>query len=120
MADEPSARDLERMIEVLQLFAEAEGGRIVGARVMEDIEGTTTSEYIDLPVTVERGSTVLGAALRAAGIMPPSTSYHAHHIVPRGMKGAQRARDILEAADIGIDTALKRDLVARKLESPQR
>ena len=72
---------------------------------MDEIEGTTIGDRINLPVSGQRGSAVLGAALKAAGIMPPGTDYHAHHIVPRGMNGAQRAREILERAGIGIDLA---------------
>ena len=91
--------------EVLEQFAEAQGGRKVGARPMDEIEGTTIGDRINLPVSGQRGSAVLGAALRPAGIMRPGTDYHAHHIVPRGMNGAQRAREILERAGIGINSA---------------
>jgi hypothetical protein len=105
MATEPTERDLLRMMEVLQEFAEAQSGRMVGARPMDEIEGTTVGDDIDLPVTAQSGSAVLGAELKAAGISPPGTDYHAHHIVPRGMRGAERAREILERAGIGIDTA---------------
>jgi hypothetical protein len=105
MAMVPNNRDLLRKQEVLEEFAEAQGGRKVGARPMDQIEGTTIGDDINLRVSSHQGSTVLGAALRAAGIAPPGSGYHAHHIVPRGMQGAQRAREILERAGIGIDSA---------------
>jgi hypothetical protein len=105
MAQSPEDRDLQRKLEVLELFAEAQGGRNVGARPMDEAEGTTASDSIHQQVAGHRGSTVLGAALRGAGIVPPGLDYHAHHIVPRGMKGAETAREILERADIGIDSA---------------
>jgi len=74
MSGEPTERDLLRMMEVLQEFAEAQGGRIVGARTMEDIEGTTVGDDIDPRISGQSGSAVLGAALKAAGIPPALSS----------------------------------------------
>src|SRR5262249_7260644 len=48
MSDQPTERDLQRMMEVLQEFTEAQGGRTVGARPMDDIEDTTVGDDIDL------------------------------------------------------------------------
>jgi hypothetical protein len=100
-----SARDASLKLEVLAEFVEAQSGRKAGARLPDHPEGTTVRDSINPRIAAYRGSKVLGAELMAAGIVPPGTGYHAHHIVPRGMRGAEAARQVLEQAGIKIDSA---------------
>jgi hypothetical protein len=102
---ESEDRDLQRKQEVLEQFAEAQSGIGVGARPQDDLEDRSITDTPNRRITGLRGSAALGAAMLAAGIRPPGTGYHAHHIVPRGMNGAARAREILEKCNIGIDSA---------------
>jgi RHS repeat-associated protein len=101
----PRSRENDRRAEILEEFAEAQSGRRTGART-GDPEGTTVSDTLNPPTRVSRPSEVLGAALRRAGILPSGSGQHAHHIVPQGMGGAERAREILARAGIDLDSAL--------------
>jgi hypothetical protein len=66
-------------------------------------EGTQASGPTTKPrVRVSSGPDVLAANLkRELGSRPPG--HHAHHVVPKGMKNAEEAREILERAGIGIN-----------------
>jgi hypothetical protein len=94
-----------RQLEILQLFAEAQEGHKTGAQPIEHTEGMVVGRNIDLSVAVSKGSAILGANMKRAGYFPPGDNFHAHHIVPQGMAGASRAREILRKADIYIDSA---------------
>ncbi|WP_043361562.1 AHH domain-containing protein [Belnapia sp. F-4-1] len=105
MAQAPKSPDYIRRQDILEIFAEAQAGRNAGARPDDDTEGLTIRDDINVRISAPRGSAILGAALRAAGVYPPGHGYHAHHIVPQRIQGATTARGILERADIGIDSA---------------
>lgn len=103
-----SSTKVSRTKEVLELFTEAQSGLKTGATPKEGkIECTHKLSKGPNPRTGRsKPSSALRQQLIEAGDFPPGRGHHAHHIVPRGMHGAERAREILRRAGIGLDSAL--------------
>jgi hypothetical protein len=99
-------RQLEGSIEVKGSFRAAgrvPGGSRVGDVAAELPEGTNATGTTTKPrVSVLTDAEQLAAELtRRVGPRPPG--HEAHHVIPKGMEGAEEARGILRDAGIGIN-----------------
>jgi hypothetical protein len=96
-------KDLDRAIGVKREGgAAAEIGRT--ADLPEQLpEGTQASGTTTKPRTATLSDAELLAAQLTKTIGPRPPGHEAHHIVPKGMKEAEEAREILRKADIGIN-----------------